>query len=53
LWERADAVMATPADLKFERPDGNAKAISFQTFLFAIGEQSVNALHKTKLARIR
>ena len=53
LWEKADAVMATPADLKFERPDGNAKAISFQTFLFAFGESSVQALHKTKLARIR
>ena len=53
LWEKADAVMATPADLKFERPDGIAKAISFQTFLFAFGEPSVQALHKTKLARIR
>jgi hypothetical protein len=45
--------MATPADLKFERPDGNAKAISFQTFLFAMGEPSVEALHKTKLAKVR
>jgi len=53
LWEKSDAVMATPADLKFERPDGNAKAISFQTFLFAFGEPSVEALHRTKLARIR
>jgi hypothetical protein len=53
LWDRADAVMATPADLKFERPDGNAKAISFQTFLFAMGEPSVSALHNTKLARVR
>jgi hypothetical protein len=53
LWDRADAVMATPADLKFERPDGNAKAISFQTFLFAMGEPSVKALHKTKLAKVR
>lgn len=53
LWDKADAVMATPADLKFERPDGNAKAISFQTFLFAMGEPSVSALHKTKLARVR
>jgi phage N-6-adenine-methyltransferase len=53
LWDRADAIMATPADLKFERPDGNAKAISFQTFLFAMGEPSVNALHKTKLAKVR
>jgi hypothetical protein len=53
LWDKADAVMATPADLKFERPDGNAKAISFQTFLFALGEPATAALHRTKLARVR
>ena len=53
LWDKADAVMATPADLKFERPDGNSKAISFQTFLFGLGEPATNALHRTKLARVR
>jgi len=53
LWEKADAIMATPADLKFERPDGSSKAISFQTFLFALGEPSKAALHRTKLARVR
>ena len=53
LWDKADAVMATPADLKFERPDGNSKAISFQTFLFALGEPATAALHRTKLARVR
>lgn len=53
LWDKADAVMATPANLKFERPDGNSKAISFQTFLFALGEPATAALHRTKLARVR
>jgi len=53
LWDKADAIMATPADLKFERPDGNSKAISFQTFLFALGEPATAALHRTKLARVR
>jgi len=53
LWDKADAIMATPADLKFERPVGNSKPISFQTFLFALGEPATNALHCTKLARVR
>jgi hypothetical protein len=53
LWDKADAIMATPADLKFERPDGNSKAISFQTFLFALGAPATAALHRTKLARVR
>ena len=53
LWDKADAIMATPADLKFERPDGNSKAISFQTFLFALGKPATAALHRTKLARVR
>ena len=53
LWDKADAIMATPYDLKFERPVGNAKNISFQTFLFALGEPSTAALHRTKLARVR
>ena len=53
LWDKADAIMATPADLKFDRPDGTTKAISFQTFLFALGKPSTDALHRTKLARVR
>jgi hypothetical protein len=53
LWDKADAVMSTPADLKFERPDGNPKAISFQTFLFAMGKTSAEALHKMQLNRVR
>jgi len=53
LWDKADGVMATPADLKFERPDGHSKVISFQTFLFALGEPAVEALLRTKLARVR
>jgi hypothetical protein len=53
LWDKADAIMATPADLKFNRPDGTTKAISFQTFLFALGDRSTAALHRTKLARVR
>jgi hypothetical protein len=53
LWECSDAIMATPKDLKFMRPNENPKAISFQTFLFALGSQGVQALKNTKLARVR
>jgi len=53
LWDKADAVVATPADLKFNRPIGNPKAISFQTFLFALGEPATAALHRLNLTRVR
>jgi phage N-6-adenine-methyltransferase len=53
IWERADGILTTPPDFKFERPDGKNQTISFQTFLFAIGEQSVAALERTKLGRVR
>ena len=53
IWDRADAIMPTGPDFKFERPNGKSQTISFQTFFFAIGEPSASALHATKLARIR
>jgi hypothetical protein len=53
LWEKADSIMATPRDLKFERPDGSQKNISFQTFLFAMGEKSANALKTANLSKVR
>lgn len=53
LWEKANAIVATPADLKFERPNGKSQAISFQTFLFALGDKSVAALERTKIGRVR
>ena len=53
IWQRADGILTTPPDFKFERPDGKNQTISFQTFLFAIGEQSVAALERTKLGRVR
>jgi hypothetical protein len=45
MWEECDAMAPTPYNLKFERPDGNTKQISFQTFLFACGADNVKALH--------
>jgi len=53
LWDKADAIMATQPELKFERPNENPKAISFQTFLFAMGDTATNALHNMKLGRVR
>ena len=53
LWDKADAIMATQPELKFERPNENPKAISFQTFLFAMGDTATDALHGMKLGRVR
>lgn len=45
LWAASDAITLTPYNMKFERPDGHTKQISFQTMLFAIGEDNAQALH--------
>jgi hypothetical protein len=52
LWRVADGVMPTPPDMKFWRPDGSNKTISFQTFLFALGSDNVEALHRLE-GRVR
>jgi len=44
LWEVADAVVPTPYNLKFDRPDNKPKQISFQTMLFALGAENAVAL---------
>lgn len=46
IWEAADAIVPTPSNFKFERPDGSGKAISFQTFLFAFGKENIEGLRK-------
>ncbi len=53
IWELSDGILTTPPDFKFERPDGKSQTISFQTFLFALGDESVAALQRTKLGRVR
>jgi hypothetical protein len=53
IWQASDAVMPTPRTMKFERPDGHSKQISFQTFLFAIGEDNVKALERLNTNRVR
>ena len=53
LWDKTDAIVSTPYDLKFNRPDGSLKAISFQTFLFALGKPATEALHRVNLSKVR
>jgi hypothetical protein len=47
LWEVADGIVSTESNLKFDRPDGTKNSISFQTFLFALGEENAKALDGT------
>jgi hypothetical protein len=53
LWDVCDAVMPMPPLVAFVRPDGSNKEISFQTFLFAIGAPSIEAMNRINLARVR
>ena len=53
LWDSADAIMPTPYNLKFERPNGKPRSIAFQTFLFAFGEENIQGLRNLAAQRIR
>jgi phage N-6-adenine-methyltransferase len=53
LWDSADGIVPTPAGLKFERPDGSLSSISFQTFLFAMGDDCVEAINRVADRRVR
>ena len=53
MWACSDAIVATPIDLEFVRPTGEGMKISYQTFLFGLGEQATQAIHRTKLGRVR
>ena len=53
LWNASDAIVPTDRTMKFERPDGNKKTISFQSFLFAMGNQSVQAINKLEGYKVR
>jgi hypothetical protein len=39
LWDVCDAVAANATPFRFVRPDGKLQTISFQTFLFALGDR--------------
>ena len=53
LWDISDAIVPTPHELKFENPDGKIKSIPFQTFLFAMGTDCVEAVTKVADRRVR
>ena len=53
LWNASDVIVPTPWNFKFERPDGHKKQISFQTFLFAIGEEYDRSLTKINDYKVR
>ena len=53
MWAVSDAIIPLPRLVTFVRPDGTLKEISYQTFLFALGQPATAALHRTKLARVR
>jgi hypothetical protein len=53
MWDIADAIVSTPTDFKFEYKGGGQKSISFQTFLFALGEPATAALHRMNVGRVR
>ena len=53
LWNAADAIVPFPRNWKFERPDGSNKTISFQSFLFALGDQPAHALKNMPDYKIR
>jgi hypothetical protein len=53
MWAVSDVVVTMPPLVTFTRPDGSKKEISFQTFLFAIGEKGANALRQADIGRAR
>lgn len=53
LWNCADAITPFPENWKFERPDGKAKKIAFQTMLFGLGNTAVKAMSNLPETRIR
>jgi len=53
LWTLADGILPTIYNMKFDRPGGGQNAITFQTVLVAFGEQSIKALHKLDIGKVR
>jgi hypothetical protein len=53
MWAVSDAIAATPVDLEFVRPTGTGLKISFQSFLFALGDTASEALHNMQMGKVR
>lgn len=54
LWDSSDVIVNTSYNLKFDRPNGmKPNSISFQTFLFAMGNECSEALKNSGLGKAR
>ena len=53
IWNAADAITLTERQPKFLRPDGSEQGVRFPTFLFALGEENVEALQNFTEYRVR
>ena len=53
IWAAADAVLPLPFAFQFHRPNANPTHISFQCFLFALGDPASAALKKANIGRVR
>jgi hypothetical protein len=53
IWAKADAVVPLPFAFQFYKPGSNPTHISFQCFLFALGDPAVAALHRVNIGRVR
>jgi hypothetical protein len=53
LWDSEAAIVKLPYKTFYDRPDGTSKRIMYTTYLVAIGVDNVDALHKSKIAKVR
>ena len=53
LWTNADAIMLTPFNMKFDRPDDTKNCITFRTCFVALGSDNADALARLNTSRVR
>lgn len=53
LWDSDAAIVKLPYKMFYERPDGTAKRIMYTTYLIAVGLENIQALHNSKIAKVR
>ena len=52
LYENTEAMLIMPTNMTFLK-DGKKYSIQFQTVMFAMGDDCVQALHKSQISRVR
>lgn len=53
LWDSDAAIIKLPYKTFYERPDGTAKRIMYTTYLIAVGDDNIQALHNSKIGKVR